>query len=135
MYFQIGPVILGDDPDGPDPGVKNADWRKVNTVVVEKIPGKGKKDITIRTSDITLDECTLTVRSITNKQYVRLKLLCDLGGPYKVTCNHVGGLWMYIIDRQINHSENDKELPATETETDEKLNVATWTIQLQEAND
>jgi hypothetical protein len=42
---------------------------------------------------------------------------------------------MYILDRSIDHSENDKEPPLTETQTGETLNVATWTIGLLEAWD
>ena len=150
MYFQIGWLTLGKAGD-VDPGPKNADWHKVNVVVKEEIPGKGKKTVTIRTSDGTLDECTLTVRTVTDTRYKLLKLLCDQGGPFEVVCNH-GTLWMYIIDRNINHTENDKEKPLVETDTSgessesvgsgnssqddrAKLNVSTWTIQLLEAND
>jgi hypothetical protein len=134
MKFQIGWLILGGDAEGPDPGPKNADWHKANIVAVKQVPGKGKKFITIRTSDGVLDECDLTVRSITETRYKSLKLLCDLGGPYKVVCNH-GVLNMYIIDRNINHSENDKEFPQKTDDESDYLNVATWTIKLLEAND
>ena len=138
MIFQIGWLVMGDDDeDDPNPGPKNADWHKVNIVKVEQIPGKGKKFVTVRTSDGTLDECTLTVRSITYERYHELRRLCDYGGPYQVLCNH-GTLWMYIVDRNINHSENDKEAPLVERMENGQeydLNVATWTIQLLEAND
>lgn len=134
MKFQIGWLTLGDNPDGPDPGPKNAVWHKINVVAVKQIPGKGKKFITIRTSDKTLDECDLTVRSITDNRYQDLKLLCDQGGPFQVVCNH-GTLNMYIVDRSITHDEKDKEPPLKETETKDVLNVATWAIKLQEAND
>jgi hypothetical protein len=134
MKFQIGWLTLGDNPDGPDPGPKNAVWHKVNAVVVKQIPGKGKKFITIRTSDKTLYECDLTVRSITDDRYQDLKLLCEQGGPFNTVSNH-GTLNMYIVDWSITHDEKDKEPPLTETETGDLLNTATWVLKLQEAND
>jgi len=146
MNFQIGDVILG-SPDGPDPGPKDATWHLAHVVEVKQIPGKGKKFITVRTSDAyspttgPLWECDLTIRSITMKQYAILKTLCELGGPFMVKCNH-GNLKMYIVDCSINHGENDKEFPlkvdpglyGPGTDAD-YLNVATWTIKLQEAHD
>jgi hypothetical protein len=134
VKFQIGWLTLGGDDNGPDPGPKNADWHKVNIVEVKQIPGKGKRFITQRTSDKVLDECTLTVRSVSNTRYMALKLLCEMGGPYRVVCNH-GILNMYITDRSINHSENDKEAPLKTDDGSDYLNTATWTITLQEAND
>jgi len=138
MIFVIGWLKLGTgEENDPNPGPKNAEWHRVNVVKVKEIPGKGKKYITVRTSDKTLDECTLTVRSITEDRYTQLKMLCDDGGPYKVMCNH-GTLWMYITDRRITHTESDKEIPLQEILPDgsrKNLNVATWTIQLLEAND
>jgi hypothetical protein len=141
MKFQIGWLTLGDgDPDNPpNPGPKNAVWHRTNVVVVEPIPGKGKKSITVRTSDITLYDCDLTVRSITATRYFQLKLLCELGGPFVVNCNH-GILPMYIMDWVITHDEKDKEMPLHSQADDdgtkhEPLNEATWVIKLQEAND
>lgn len=134
MKFQIGWLVLGDNPEGPDPGPKNAQWHRINVVEVKQIPGRGKKFITIRTSDGTLYECDLTVRSVTDDRYSDLKELCEQGGPFKVICNH-GTLNMYIVDWTITHDENDKEPPLKEEETGDLLNVATWQIKLQEAND
>jgi len=133
--FIIGGLELGKDDD-INPGPKHAEWRKTNVVNVKEITGKGKKTVTVRTSDQTLEECTLTIRSITNERYRQLLNLCDHGGPYEVLSNH-GAMWMYIIDRSINHSDQDKEPPLTEIlESGEEveLNVATWTIQLLEAH-
>jgi len=143
MMFKIGHLTLGWYPseagkmDDPDPGPKDATWHKVNVVEVKQIPGKGKAFITVRTSHGTLWECDLVVRSITDKRYKELKLLCELCGPYSVLCNH-GALKMYITDCSINHAENDKELPLRVDPGDDDsalLNVATWTIKLLEAND
>jgi len=65
-------------------------------------------------------------------------MLCEMGGPYKVICAH-GTYWMYIVDFTINKDENDKESPLTEKvgegDIPLPLNVATWTIRLQEEND
>ncbi|MFA5458000.1 MAG: hypothetical protein WC261_10260 [Synergistaceae bacterium] len=137
MIFKIGWLTLGDSAEEEvNPGPMHARWTKTNVVVEKPIPGKGNKTITIRTSDMVLDHCELTVRSITNDRYKQLKHLCDECGPFKVVCNHVpDGLNMYILDRSIDHSENDKEPPLTETQTGETLNVATWTISLLEAWD
>jgi len=148
MIFQIGWLVLTPESDDEcDPGPKNAEWHRVNVVNVEQIPGKGKKFVTVRTSDKntettgTLEECTLTVRSVTNVRYQKLKMLCDDGGPYKVWCNH-GTYWMYITDRRVTHTEQDKELPLREgieglsTSNLRPLsNHATWVITLLEAND
>lgn len=136
MDFQIGWLNLTEG-DGPDGGPKSAVWSKdTATVIVEEIPGKGKKDVTVRTSDGKLDACALTVRSITRERYRQLKLLCDYGGPYKVICNH-GSLWMYLTHREITHTDSDKEFPLREEGADDRpeLNVATWSINMQEAND
>jgi len=137
MIFKIGWLTLGDPSEEEvNPGPMNAVWHKVNVVVVKEIPGKDQKFKTIRTSDKTLWECDLTVRSITNKQYRQLKLLYEACGPFKVISNHSpDGLNMYLVDCSITHDENDKEPPLTETQTGETLNVATWQIKLQEAND
>jgi len=148
MIFQIGPLRL--DPatdDEINPGPKNAEWHRVNVVNVEQIPGKGKKFVTVRTSDKntpttgTLEECTLTVRSVTNIRYIRLLMLCDDGGPYKVVCAH-GTYWMYITDRRVTHTEQDKEPPLREAIEGVSANNlgpeshhATWVITLLEAND
>jgi hypothetical protein len=135
MQFQIGTMVLGDPSElEVNPGPKNAVWHRVNVVVVKQIPGKGKKFITIRTSDQTLWECDLTVRSVTDNRYQWLKILCELGGPFQVVSNH-GRLNMYIVDSSITHGEQDKEPPLKETSTGDLLNVATWQIKLQEAND
>lgn len=149
MNFIIGNLVLGAPPkpgifsDGSkldpgtgiaDPGPKNSVWHRVNIVEVKQIPGKGKKFKTIRTSDGTLWECDLTVRSITDIRYQALKIKCEDGGPFDVICNH-GKLPMYIVDCSITHDENDKEKPLKETSTGEDLNVATWSIKLLEAND
>lgn len=133
MKFQIGSLILNDDPDGPDPGPKNAEWHLANSVEVKQIPGKDKKSITVRTSDRTLWECTLTVRSITDRRYMDLKHLVEDGGPFEVLCNH-GHMRMYIVDATITHDEKDKEKPL-KAENGADLNVATWVLRLQEAND
>lgn len=131
----VGALILGGNVDGPDPGPKNAVWHKVNVVVVKQIPGKGKKFITIRTSDKTLWECDLTVRSITNNRYLQLLSKCEDGGPFPITCNHCSDLPMYITDFSITHDEKDKEPPLKETDGGYTLNTATWQIKFQEAND
>lgn len=133
LGFKIGDLNLGEDPEGPDPGPKNAEWHLANSVEVKQIPGKEKRSITIRTSDRVLWECTLTVRSITDRRYIDLKHLVEDGGPFVVICNH-GRLRMYIVDATITHDEKDKEKPLT-TEDGEPLNVATWVLRLQEAND
>ena len=140
MIFKIGTLSLGENPDGPDPGPKNADWHMVHVVEVKQIPGKGKKFITVRTSDKythttgPLYECDLTVRSISDRRYKDLKILCEDGGPFDVNCNH-GLLKMCIIDFSINHAENDKEPPLKTDDGADSLNVATWVIKLQEAFD
>jgi len=140
MIFQIGTLALGAEKDGPNPGPKNAAWHMVHIVAVKQIPGKGKKFITVRTSDKytpttgPLYECDLTVRSISDTRYKALKALCEDGGPFDVNCNH-GILKMYIIDFSINHAENDKEPPLKIDDGTDSLNVATWTIKLQEAFD
>ncbi|OPY54699.1 MAG: hypothetical protein A4E48_00278 [Methanosaeta sp. PtaU1.Bin060] len=131
MIFQIGNLMLG--AEGPDPGPKMAEWKRTNKVVVKEIPGKGKHWITERTSDITLWSCTLTVRSITDSRYKELKELIEDGGPFKVVCNH-GSFTMYVIGDGPVHEENDKE-PPLKHENGDYLNVATWTLQLQEAYD
>ena len=133
MTFKIGTLVLGND-DGPNPGPKNAQWHRINVVEVKQVPGKEKKFITVRTSDVTLYECDLTVRSITDDRYHELKNLCEQGGPFEVVCNH-GNLNMYIVDWTITHDENDKESPLKEESTGDDLNVATWQIRLQEAFD
>lgn len=139
MDFTIGGMTLG-DKDGPDPGPKSTTWHLAHIVEVKQIPGKGKKFITVRTSDKysgrtgTLWECDLVIRSITDGFYRQLMALCEDGGPFKVKCNH-GIFNMYIVDVSVQHDENDKEMPLTDTETEEDLNVATWTIKLQEAYD
>ena len=128
MIFQIGWLVLTPESDDEcDPGPKNAEWHRVNVVNVEQIPGKGKKFV--------------TVRSVTDVRYQKLKMLCDDGGPYKVWCNH-GTYWMYITDRRVTHTEQDKELPLREgieglsTSNLRPLsNHATWVITLLEAND
>lgn len=148
MIFQIGWLRL--DPETDDeinPGPKNAEWHRATIVAVEQIPGKGKKFVTVRTSDKntdktgTLEECTLTIRSVTDIRYQMLKMLCDDGGPYKVLCAH-GTYWMYIIDRRITHTEQDKEPPlreaiegVSESNLGPESHHATWTIQLLEAHD
>jgi hypothetical protein len=135
MDFRIGDLILGSSSElEANPGPKNAVWHRVNVVVVKQIPGTGKKFITIRTSDVTLWECDLTVRSITDIRYLQLKDKCEQCGPFQVVCNH-GRLNMYIVDCSITHDEKDKEPPLKETETGQYLNVATWQIKLQEARD
>lgn len=134
MKFQIGWLVLGENADGPDPGPKSDIWKKTNIVEVKQIPGKGKRFITVRTSDKVLWTCTLTVRSISNNRYMMLKLLCEQGGPYEVRCHH-GIHKMYITDFEADHDENDKEAPSKTDDESDFLNVATWTITLQEAND
>ena len=140
MIFQIGTLTLGADPDGPDPGPKDAKWHMAHVVEVKQIPGKGKKFITIRTSDKytpstgPLYECDLTVRSVSDKRYKELKALCEDGGPFNVNCNH-GILKMNIIDFSIDHGENDKEAPLKIDVGSDFMNVATWTIKLQEVFD
>jgi len=46
---------------------------------------------------------------------------------------------MYVVDFTASKDENDKELPLTEKIGEDgtpiPLNVATWTIKLQEEND
>lgn len=148
MIFQIGWLVLTPQSDDEgNPGPKNAEWHRVNVVNVEQIPGKGKKFVTVRTSDKntettgTLEECTLTVRSITDVRYQLLKMLCDDGGPFKVICSH-GTFWMYITDRRVTQTESDKEPPIkeaieglSESNLGPESHHATWVITLLEAND
>ena len=138
-FFWInGQSLTPRSESDPDPGPKNQQWHKVNVVKVEQIPGAGKEWVTIRTSDKTLWDCTLTIRSISKTRYTQLKMLCEMGGPYKVVSPN-GVFWMYIVDFNINKDENDKEEPLKEYIGEEgvpiPLNVATWTIRLQEEND
>lgn len=149
MDFRIGGRTLGGlgggantefgQLDDPNPGPKSATWRLAHVVEVKPIPGKGKKFITIRTSDKysltsgVLWECDLVIRSITDDAYKFLKALCEDGGPFMVECNH-GKLPMYIMDVSITHDENDKEKPL-KADNGLPLNVATWNIKLQEAHD
>lgn len=132
MRFSIGPFHFGGLDDEPDPGPKESIWHKVNVVQVEQIPGKGKRFKTIRTSDGTLWECDLTIRSITDIRYKELKFLVDDGGPFMVICYH-GKLPMYIIDGTATHGDGDKEAPLKERGYD--TIVATWQLKLLEAND
>lgn len=145
MEFTVGGKNLGawsssnGKTEDPNPGPKSTNWHLAHIVEVKQIPGKGKKFITVRTSDKysnttgTLWECDLVIRSITDSFYRYLKTLCEDGGPYEVKCNH-GILKMYIVDVSIQHDENDKEMPL-KADNGENLNVATWTIKLQEAFD
>lgn len=139
MDFTIGGLTLGSE-DGPDPGPKSTTWHLAHIVEVKQIPGKGKKFITVRTSDKyskstgPLWECDLVIRSVTDDFYQQLKSICENGGPFLVKCNH-GIFNMYIVDVSIQHDENDKEPPQKELETKEDLNVATWTIKLLGAYD
>lgn len=147
MLFKIGWLELTPQSDDDmDPGPKNAEWHRATIVDVGEVPGKDKKFVTIRTTDIntprtgTLEECTLTVKSITNERYQNLLRLCNHGGPYLVRCYH-GTYYMYIIDRTVTHGESDKEPPLKElSESDtglieEESNHATWVIKMIEAND
>ena len=142
MDFLIGGLPIGPwSEQDTNPGPKSTTWHLAHIVEIKQIPGKGKKFITVRTSDKyvkgstgTLWECDLVVRSITNDVYKYLRTLCEDGGPYEVKCSH-GIFNMYIVDVSVQKDENDKELPLTETETGNQLNVATWTIKLQEAYD
>ena len=147
MDFTIGGKNLGawsssnGKTENPNPGPKSTSWHLAHVIEIKQIPGKGKKFITVRTSDKyikdstgTLWECDLVIRSITDDAYQFYKSLCEEGGPFEVKCNH-GTLNMYIVDVSIQHDENDKEKPLTEIATGEYLNVATWTIKLQEAHD
>jgi hypothetical protein len=148
MIFWIGDLALGAPSeagvfsDGSkvdasagiiDPGPKNAVWHKANIVEVKQIPGKGKKFITVRTSDGVLWECDLTVRSVTDTRYKALKAKIDDGGPFEIKCNH-GKLIMYIIDGTVTHDEGDKE-PPLKADNGDNLNVGTWSLKLLEAND
>ncbi len=137
MIWTIGPYSFGGAKDEPNPGPKQDVWRKSNIVEVKPIPGKGKKFITIRTSDSApngpLWECTLTIRSITNTRYMQLKTLVDDGGPFIVICHH-GMYKMYIIHGEMTHDENDKEPPLQEVKGGFQ-HVGTWVLDLVEAND
>ena len=148
MIFQIGKLRL--DPatdDEINPGPKNVEWHRVSVVNVEQIPGKGKKWVTVRTSDVntdttgSLEECTLTIKSVTEIRYIRLHMLCDDGGPFKVRSSH-GTFWMYITDRRVTQTESDKEPPIkeaieglSESNLGPESHHATWVITLLEAND
>ncbi len=134
MKFQIGDVVLGETPDGPDPGPKSSDWHKVNVVQVKQIPGKGKKFITVRTSDGVLWECDLVVRSISNQRYTALRNLVDDGGPFQVVSAH-GKYEMYLIDGNAHKKDGEAEPPLKTDDEKDESNVAEWTLKLLEAND
>ncbi len=121
MDFVIGDLVLGSG--SYDPGPKNAEWKLVNNIEIKEIPGRGKKFITVRTSDKRtantgpLWECTLTVRSITDNRYQQLRAKCEDGGPFLVISNH-GTLNMYIEEGDVTHGESDKEPPLCEYDDD-----------------
>jgi hypothetical protein len=139
LKFQIGSVVLEETPQG-DPGPKSSEWHLVNIVQVKQIPGKGKKFITVRTSDRyspatgVLWECDLVVRSISNTRYMLLKALVEDGGPFMTVSAH-GNYRMYVTEGHPKKKDGEGEPPLrTDDDTDE-LNVAEWTLKLLEAYD
>ena len=134
MKFQIGGVVLGDNPEGPNPGPKSSDWHKVNVVQVKQIPGKGKKFVTVRTSDGVLWECDLVVRSISDTRYNDLKALVDDGGPFETISAH-GKYRMYVTEGHPHKKDGEGEPPLKTDDGKDFLNVAEWTLKLLEAYD
>jgi len=130
LVVNLGGALLSSG----DPGPKSTDWHKANIVEVKQIPGKGKKFITIRTSDGVLWECDITVRSISQTRYVQFRNLVDDGGPFMIKSAH-GNYKMYLIDGNVHKGEGEGEL---ETGTDDGVdleNVGDWTLKFLEAND
>jgi len=130
-----------DGPDGPDSKYKTAEWHKTNVVVVKQIPGKGKKFITIRTSDKTLWECTFVQRCISSERFDWCKDLVERGGPFEVT-SAFGTYSMYCIDGAFKQDEGFPEPPMTihmlsseGGDMSYEAFIGTWTLKFLEEND
>ena len=140
MLFEIGDVKLGDEPEGPNPGLLTADWHKSNIVEVMQIPGKGKKFITMQMSDKsaittgTLWECDLVVRSVGEQRYIALKQLVEDVGPFAHRSYH-GQFNVYVIDGKSHHKAGELEPPLRTDDGKDFGMVAEWTLKLLEAND
>lgn len=137
-HFQIDGKSLGGYADEPNPGPKQRVWHKGNIVEIKQIPGKGKKFVTVRTSDKvpygTLWELELTIRSVTTVRYEFLKGLIEDGGPFEIFDPGHGQYEMYCVDGQPTKKEGDSDPPVTDDDGNE-LNVAEWVLKFVEAND
>lgn len=145
--FQIDGKPLGGTADEPNPGPKQRVWHKSNIVEIKQIPGKGKRFVTVRTSDKssqttgTLWELELTIRSVTAARYEFLLKLIDDGGPFTILDPLHGQHEMYCIDGQSSKKEGDADPPiAEETNTilgmtEQEMGVADWVLKFVEAND
>ena len=84
-------------------------FKLTHNILVTPIPGKGHKDLTVRTTDVKsastgpLWSASMEVPCVYEDQVKKMKQMAELGGPYVITCA-LGTFTMYITDSTFNQS-------------------------------
>ena len=116
-------------------GVKYATltFSLAHTVLVKPIPGKGHKDITIRTTDVkaagtgTLWTCTMDINCIYEDQFNRIKDMVELGGPFEIICAF-GKYTMYITTATFSQEPGFNEPGSSMEGSDRVAFYCHWNI-------
>jgi hypothetical protein len=118
-------------------------FKLTHNILVTPIPGKGHKDLTVRTTDVKsastgpLWTAAMEVPCVYEDQVKKMKQMAELGGPYVITCA-LGTFTMYITDSTFNQSSGFIEPGTTgaavETIAGVKRNsfYSTWSFTLFE---
>jgi hypothetical protein len=102
---------------GPGGKYQSIQIHLANEMPIKKIPGKGKRYITMRTSDVKTDtsgplydKISMTQITITQAQHEKCKELALIGGPYDVQWAY-GPMKMYCIGATWTQEEGKIEPP------------------------
>lgn len=104
--------------DGPDSKYMKITVHLSHDVVIKKIPGKNKKHVTIRTSDVKsartgplYDKIVMTQNCVTQERHNMCKRLIEVGGPYDVVWPYGENIKLYCVDGEWTQDEGNTEPP------------------------
>ncbi len=142
---------LGNTDEGPDGKYLSLDVHGGHRVQIFHIPGKDKRDITMRTSDLKTpttgplwDRITIVQKCVTWDRFKMCRQIFEIGGPYEVAWAFSGsdtGAGMdelYCIDGTFRQGYGHVEPPGRwylDDGSDVEGFVGEWTLMFCEYND
>ena len=134
------------DSDGPDSKYFSFSIHGSHEIKQFKIPGKDKRNITMRTTDVRTetaltgflyDRITVVQNCVTQERFQECKTVFEYGGPYTLTCPF-GTLEVYCVDGTWTQEAGYPEPPDVYYADDGSTPVAfvgKWDLTFIEYND
>jgi hypothetical protein len=143
---EYGPYDLSNTDTGPDGKYMTLEVHGSHQIQIFHIPGKGKRDITMRTSDVKTpttgplyDRITVVQKCVSNERFEACREIYEVGGPWYVEWAFARSVdELYCIDGVFRQGAGYVEPPGhfyLDDGTSVEAFVGEWTLTFIEYND